>query len=78
MLLTQNISNFELKIPDHAKYITNSEFNNLGGSTFDKKLKQASLGTNCDVNAVSQRANKNKEKIEKRLTWVIFLVIFFW
>ena len=68
MLLTQNISNFELKIPDHAKYITNSEFNNLAGSTFDKKLKQASLGTNCGVNAVSQRANKNKEKIEKRLT----------
>ena len=55
----------EVKIPDHAKYITTPEFNKSAGSTFYIKLKHANLATNSDVNAVSQCATKNREKIEK-------------
>ena len=39
--------------------------NIFGDSIFDKKLKQTNLATNSYANAVSQRADKNKEKIEK-------------
>ena len=33
------------------------------------RLKQANLETSSNVNTVSQRANKNKEKIEKLKTF---------
>ena len=68
-ILKTNIEEVENKILDHAKYITTPEFNKFAESIFDTKLKQANLAANSDVNAVSQRANKNKVKIEKLQTF---------
>ena len=55
------ICKVENKIPD----ITNPKFGKFVGSMFDTKLRQVNLATYGDLNAVSQRANKNKENIEK-------------
>ena len=59
----------ENKIPDHAKYISTPEFNKFAFSVIDTELKQVNLAINNHVNAVSQPANKNKEKIEKLQTF---------
>ena len=40
--------------------------NKLTSSIFDTKLKQAHLATNSDFNVISQRANKNKKKNQKK------------
>ena len=58
------------KNPDDAKYITSPEFTKFVTKRFNKKSKKENLPTNSDVSAVLQRADKNKEKIEKykRLT----------
>ena len=61
-VLNTNIGNVENKIPDNAKYITTPKFNKYFGSIFDTKLKQASLATDSDVNAVLQLANKNNDR----------------
>ena len=44
-------------MPDLAKYITTPAFSKLAGSAFYIKLKQESLATKTDVNAVLQSAN---------------------
>ena len=51
------------KNPDHAKYITTSEFNKFFDEEFDAKLKQVELATNIDVANVEQRVIAKKEKI---------------
>ena len=38
------------KIPNHDKYITTNDFNKLSRTIFDKRLKQAKLATNTDLN----------------------------
>ena len=38
------------KIPNHDKYITTNDFNKLSHTIFDKRLKQAKLATNTDLN----------------------------
>ena len=42
------VSGNENKIPDHAKYISNSEFNTLTKENFTAKLEQANLVNKTD------------------------------
>ena len=42
-VLNTKISKVENKIPDHAKFITNQEFNKLIADNFKERLKQANL-----------------------------------
>ena len=51
------------KNPDHAEYITTSEFNKFFDEEFDAKLKQVELAKNIDVANVEQRVIAKKEKI---------------
>ena len=44
-VLNTKISEVEKKIPDHDKYITTPEFNNLTAENFIASLKQANLVT---------------------------------
>ena len=53
------------KTSDHDKYITTTDFNRFSGTIFDKRLEQANLPATTNINAIEQRAIKNKEKIEK-------------
>ena len=59
------IGEVENEIPNHNKYITTSEFNTFTSKIYDMKLKQANLAVDSDQNAVLQRGNKDKEKMEK-------------
>ena len=43
------IKEVENKIPNHAKYITTSEFNKLTKENFDERLKQANLASKNDI-----------------------------
>ena len=43
------------KIPDHAKYITNTQFSTFSGEIFDAKLKRLKLATNPDLTNVEKR-----------------------
>ena len=61
-VLNIKISKVENKVPDYVKYIITPEFNKFG-SIFDTKLKQVSLATKSNIDAVSQCANKIKDKI---------------
>ena len=59
--LNTKIDEVENKVPDHAKYVSTPEFIKVAGKVFNTKLKEANLATKSDLNAVSQRANKNEE-----------------
>ena len=63
--LNIKITEVEIKMPYNAKYITTPKLNKFVGRIFHKKLKQANLAVNSDVNAISHCANKSKEKTEK-------------
>ena len=56
------------KIPDHAKYITTSEFNKFFGEKIDAKLTQVKIATNKDVANVEQRVIAKKIKQKKKKT----------
>ena len=47
-VLNTKINEVESKIPNHNKYITTSEFNNLTAENFAARLKQANLVTKTD------------------------------
>ena len=47
-VLNTKISEVENKIPDHAKYITNQEFNKLIAESLPTRLKQANLVSKTD------------------------------
>ena len=77
-VLDTKIGEIENKIPDYAKYVPTPEFNKSSDLKLDKKLKQANLATNSDVNVASQLANKNEEKTEnyKRLSYFLGKIFF--
>ena len=65
VLVTNAALNTKNKTPDHAKYITATEFNKFFGEIFDKKLKQIKLATKkflILLNSVPTRLKK-KEKL---------------
>lgn len=45
-VLYTNIGEVEEEIPDHAKYISDSEGNKLAGTIFDTKLNEWNLARN--------------------------------
>ena len=47
--LTAFLPNDENKIPDHSKYITTTEFNNLIAENFSARLAQANLASKNDL-----------------------------
>ena len=47
-VLNTEIGEVENKIPDHAQYITTSEFNKLTAENFAAKLKKANLVNKTD------------------------------
>ena len=50
------------KIPNHDKYITTNDFNKLSRTIFDKRLKQAKLATNTDLNTdLNLKWGKNRK-----------------
>ena len=57
LLLIQNLG--DNKIPDHAKYITTPEFNQLTAENFAVRLTQANLVTKTDWNNELIRFNKD-------------------
>lgn len=64
-VLNTELAEVENKILD---YDIIPEFNKLGGTIFDTKLKWANLVTDNHANVVSWCANRNKEQIEKLQT----------
>ena len=57
-VLNTKISEVENKIPDHAKYITNQEFNKLMAENFAARLKQANLVNKIDFDNKLTSFNK--------------------
>ena len=60
------ISEVENKLPDHAKYITTPEFNELTAENFASRLKQANLVSKTDFDnkliSFNRKFNSNKTK----------------
>ena len=61
-VLNAKISEVENKIPDHAKYITTEEFNNLTGENFATRLKQADLVNKTKLTSFNKPITSNKTK----------------
>ena len=60
----------ENKIPNHSKYITTTEFNNLTAETFTARLKQANVTTKGDVANYVKKADFNVQlkDLNKKVT----------
>ena len=68
------IGEVENKIPDHAKYFTTPEFNNLTVENFAARLKQPNLVTKTDfddkLTSFNRKITSNKTKyleVQKKL-----------
>ena len=68
------IGKVENKIPDHAKYFTTPEFNNLTVENFAARLKQPNLVTKTDfddkLTSFNRKITSNKTKyleVQKKL-----------
>ena len=59
------VRHIEKKIPNHDKHITCNEFYELRKEKFAKRLKQAKLATQNDLNTAKQYSIKNEEKNRK-------------
>ena len=60
----------ENKIPNHSKYITTTEFNNLTAETFTARLKQANVATKGDVANFVEKVDFNDQlkDLNKKVT----------
>ena len=77
-VLNTKISEVENKIPNHDKYITTPEFNNLTPENFTAKLKQANLVTKTafanNLTSFNRQITSNKTKhleLQKKLNSLI-------
>ena len=62
-VLNTKISEFESKVPDHAKYITTQEFEKLIAEDFAARLKQVNLVKKTELSQIKlsiQKFEKNQ------------------
>ena len=76
--LNIEVSELENKIPNHEKYITTTEFNELAAESFAARLKQADLKNKTDfdnkLTNFNRRITLNKTKhleVQKKLNSLI-------
>ena len=76
-VLNTEIGEVENKIPDHAQYITTSEFNKLTAENFAAKLKKANLVNKTDFDnkliSFNRKITSSKTKyleVQKKLNSV--------